>query len=147
MTAKIRAVYLDLAAQCRVFLLRRHGFAKLVRHHESRLVLAAQVAAQLQRAHALGAVHEQCNGQQVIPKIHLAAGEYGAAGDAELSMTGLALEDRAGAVGITSHAATVRANRLAVRVGPTNGPKRQPRCFIRHTSNLRHAESAGLGGK
>ena len=51
--------------------------------YEGRLVLDIQIAAQLESGHALGAVAEDGDGQQVIPHLRLATGEDGSAGGAE----------------------------------------------------------------
>ena len=58
MAAEIGAVDLDVTGQHLALVLGRHCLAQLVREHESGLVLAAQVPAELQRGTALGAVHE-----------------------------------------------------------------------------------------
>jgi len=73
-------------------LLARHGLAQLVRKDEGRLVLAVEIAAQLERRNPLGAVHEDYDGGQEIGEAHLARGEDRAASDAELVMASNALE-------------------------------------------------------
>ena len=77
-------------------LLARHRFAQLVRKDEGRLVLHVQIAADLQRGNALGAVHEDDDGGEQIGEGHLARGKDRAAGDAELVLAGNALELAAG---------------------------------------------------
>jgi dipeptidyl aminopeptidase/acylaminoacyl peptidase len=63
--AEIRAVYFDLTRDSRALGFRSENFADFVSHDESRLVLAIQVAAQLQGAMTLHAVDENRNRQEV----------------------------------------------------------------------------------
>ena len=60
------------------------GFADLVGEHESRLVLAIQVAGELQGAMSLRAIHEDRDGQEDVADWHFPACEDGAGRDAEL---------------------------------------------------------------
>ena len=66
MAAEVGAVNFDFARYGRAVRFRRQRFADFVRHHKRGLVLAIQVAAQLQGAMALGAVHEDRDGQKVV---------------------------------------------------------------------------------
>jgi hypothetical protein len=67
-----------------------------VRENEGRLVLAIEIAAHLERAMALRAVHENGDGGEDIAERHLAAGEDRSAGHAEFVAARLAFEARAG---------------------------------------------------
>ena len=62
--AEIRAVDLDLAGDGALAVSSGEGFAEFVGEHKRRLVLAIQVAAQLQGTMALRAVHEDRDGQE-----------------------------------------------------------------------------------
>jgi hypothetical protein len=108
-----------------------------VSHHESRLVLAIQVAAELQGAMALRTVHENRDRQKIVADRKLAAGENRAARHAELVIAGLALEQLAGGVGVDGGAAAARANRLAVSGGPTNQLEGLIGFLVRQTGDLR----------
>jgi hypothetical protein len=84
MTAKIRAINLDVAFQnfARVDLL-CHGFAQLVGQHKRCLVLAAQIAGKLDHGHALGGVHNDADRGQQVHEVHLATGKDRAGCDAK----------------------------------------------------------------
>ena len=70
--------------------------------NESRLVLHVQIAAQLQGAMTLRAVHEDRDGKKIVADRQLAAGEDRPGRDAELVPAGFALEQRARLVGIAA---------------------------------------------
>ena len=123
------------------------SLATLVGQHESRLVLNVQVAAQLKGADPLGPVDEDRDCQKVVADRQLATGEDRPAGQAELVIAALALEDRAAGVLVAGHTAALRAEGLAIGRSPADGAEGLVRFLIGHPRDLCHAERAGLGGK
>lgn len=106
-------------------------------HHESRLVLAIQVAAELEGAMALRAVDEDGDCQEVIADRKLTAGEDRARRDTELVIAALALEQLAGRVGVGGDAAAAGANGLALSRGPTDQFEGLVGFLVRQTGDLR----------
>lgn len=145
MTADIAAVNLDLAGRLDVLDFGREGFTDFVREDEGRLVLHVEIAAQRQRALALHLVDEDRNGKEIVADRELAAGEDGTARNGELAFTALALEDRAGLVGIDGGAAAMRADRLAFRGAPTDHAEGVAGFFLGHARDLRQRKRAGGG--
>ena len=84
MPADVAAVDLDLALGAVARLIGAHALAQLVRQDEGGFVRDIEVTAELQGTHALGAIHEDRDGHEVVPDRQLAAVEDGAAGQAEL---------------------------------------------------------------
>ena len=105
-------------------LFRRDGLAQLVGQNESRLVLAIQIARELERANAFRAVGEDRDSEKIIADRALAVVEDRPGRDAELMIAAAAFPDRTRRVGMDLEAATTRAIGLAVIVGPADAPKR-----------------------
>jgi hypothetical protein len=135
--AEICAVHFDLAGNGRAVRFRCKGFADFVSHDECRLVLAIQVAAQLQGAMTFCAVHENRDSEKVVADRKLAAGENGARRDAELVIASLALEQLAGRVVIDGGAFAAGANRLAVSGSPANQLEGLVGFLVRQTGDFR----------
>jgi DNA-binding transcriptional regulator YiaG len=99
--AEIGPINGDGAVDCRALgLLGFERFAKLVREDERALVGHAQVAPELQRSMAVGAVGEDRYGKQIIPDRALAVGKDAAASYRKLMLASLALVNLAGGVGV-----------------------------------------------
>ena len=94
MTAEIRAVNRDFARDGGVGFLGGEGFAEFVRQDEGGLVLNVKIAAQLKRAMALGAVHEDGDGEKMVWIGSLRLAKIVPDCDAELMLASLALEER-----------------------------------------------------
>ena len=138
--AEIGAVDFHGAAHFLVVHVRAHGLTDLVGHHESRLVLAIQVTAELQGGMSLGAVHEDGDCQQVVADRELAIGEDRAGRDRELVAALFAAPDRLRLVGIDGQAATRRAEGLAVVGRPPHRLESLARFLIAHTGDLSEAQ-------
>ncbi len=82
-------------------------------------MLHVQIPRELDRGQALGGVHEQADRPEKIDEGQLARGEDGAGGDAELPVTGRALEPASSAQIVDVEATAERANRSAIRLGPS----------------------------
>jgi len=80
MTAEIGTVDLNMIVKSMAVDLGCKGFPELVSQHEGRLVLAIQVAGQLQRRQALDRVDEDADRGEQVGKGHLAGSENGSAG-------------------------------------------------------------------
>ena len=134
--AEVGAVDLDLARQ-RIgrVLFGGDGLADFVAEHVGRLVLAIQVAGELQRAMALRAVGKNRDGEKVRPDRKLAAGEDRARGGRELMRARLALEKPARLVRVDRDAAAARAERLAFVLGPTDLAEAIVRFLVRKPRN------------
>ena len=129
--AEVGAVHLHGTGQGRVGRLGRHGLAELVAQHEGRLVLHVQVAAELQGAMAFGAVDEDRDGEKQGADGQLAAGEDGAGRDRELVLATPALPTLRGRELVGREATALRANRFALRLGPTDHAEAIVRLFVR----------------
>lgn len=116
---------------------RSHSFPHLVGKDESSLVLARQVATQLQGRDTLGAVAEQGDGGEVIPDRQLARGEDGAARDAELLPAAGALPNPPSGVSVYLHTTAVRAVGLPVIVRPADRNERRMRFLVRQPQHGR----------
>ncbi len=144
MTTEIGAVHFNGPFQRGVCLIRCQRFPDLVSQHVSRLVLHVEITTELQCTHALGRVREQRHCQQDIPYRQLPARKQRPGRDAELVRATLALEDATGLVLVHSVAATARANRIAVSVGPTDSAEQAPCLVFRHPRDLNHGQRPGL---
>lgn len=146
-TAEIRAINLDLASEfVGGLLFGSDGLADFVRHDVSRLVLAIQVAGELQRAMALRAVGEDGDGEQIRPDRQLAAGEDRPGRDRELMIAALALEQAARLVAVNGDAAAARAIWLAAVIRPTDLLEAIVRFLVRKPSNPSEAQApCGFG--
>ena len=71
-----------------------HGFTQLIRRHEGRFVLYAQIARQLQTADASHAVHQDRHGHMIDLDWQFAAMQHGSTGDAELLGAAIVFADR-----------------------------------------------------
>src|SRR5690606_28737712 len=102
----------------------------LVREDKRGLVLAIQIAAELQGGNALHRVGEDADRRHQIYERHLAAGEDRAGRNRELvrALTALELTTGADAVGIQT--ATARADRRAVRLMPAHALERLVSRFL-----------------
>lgn len=145
--AEIGAIHFHRARHGGVRGLSGDGLAELVSHHKGGAVLAVEIAAQLERGVALGAVGEDGDGKQVVADRELAAGEDGPAGDAELVATSGALEELAGGDEGVLEATAAGAEGFAFGLGPSDGLERLPSLVIRHAGDLREAEGAGGAGE
>lgn len=120
--AEVNSIDLDFSRQFRSGLFRRQSLTDLVREDEGRLVLAVQVAGELEGAMALCPVHEDCDSRENVAQVHLPAREERARRDRELRRASLALEDAAGLECVALKAVALRANGVAARGGPTDRP-------------------------
>jgi hypothetical protein len=145
--AEVAAVDLDTTRRHGALVLGRHSLAELVGQDESRLVLAVQVAAQLERAMPLGSVREDGDGEQVVPDGELAADEDGPGGDGELVLASPALVDAPRRVAVDLRAATLRAIGLPVIGRSPDAPESLPGFLICHARNLSETQGAGCGCK
>jgi len=96
---------------------------------------------------ALGAVHEDGDGRQIVADRKLAAGEDRPAGDAELRLAGLALEQAASGVGVDRDATALRAEGLAFGRSPADRLHGVERFVVTHPHDLGQRQSAGGGGE
>ncbi len=120
------------------------GLAQLVRQDVSRLVLATQIAAQLQRRDTLGAVHEDADRGQQIDKGHLAAGKDGAGRGREVLATGSALPLAPGRDEVRLTAAALGAKRLAAVVREADFRERLESLRIAHAIDGFQLERPGV---
>ena len=93
------------------------------------IVLHVQIPRELDRGQTLGGVHEQADRPEQIDEGQLARGEDGAGGDAELPVAGGAFEPAPGAQVVDVQAAAERADRSALRLGPSQ-PAEAPICGV-----------------
>ena len=107
-----------------------------MRQNESRLVLAIQIAAQLQRGIALSAIHEYRDSGQQVADRHLTAGKDRRRRNAELRLTALAFEYLAALVLVDRETAASRANGFAIRIGPPDTLECLVSLGIRQAQNL-----------
>jgi hypothetical protein len=112
---------------------------------KGRLVGDVEIAAQLKGALALGRVHEQGDGHEVVGHRQLAAVEDRPARDAELLAARLALEQAPGAVFVAGDAAAGRADRLTIGRVPAERPEEGERLFLAHARDREDAERPGGG--
>jgi hypothetical protein len=147
MTAEIRAVDLHHAVEVHGVIARRHRLAQLVRQDEGRLVLAGQVARELERRNALGRVDEDADGGEQIDKRHLARGEDGSRRGRELLAAGAALPlaARGDLVGIGADA--IRAEGFPAILRKADCRERAKRLAIGHAVDVLELEGPGGGGK
>ena len=144
--AEVGTIDLDLTGQGALVTVGRDGFADLMGEDEGRLVLAIQIAGELEGAVALGAVGEDRDGEQDVADRHLAGGEDGAARDAELMAARLALPQLASLVGVGRGAGATRAHRFALRLRPADQPEGVMRFLIRKPRNPSEAQApCGFG--
>ncbi len=118
-----------------------------MRHHERRPVLDVQVAGELERAVALGAVGEDGDGKEVIADRELARREDGPAGDAVLVPAPSALEQLAGSDERVLEAAAARAERLPLSRLPADSLERLPSRVVGQAGDLNEREGAGGFGE
>ncbi len=84
MAAEVGAIHFDNAGKLALSVAGADRLADFVGHHEGRLILHVEIAAELQGANAFDGVNEDRDSDEVIADRKLAAGEDGPAGDAEL---------------------------------------------------------------
>lgn len=144
-TAEIAAVDFDRAIERAANLFLRHRFAQLVREDEGRLILAVQIARQMQGGNALRTVAEDHDGGQQIDERELAAGKNRAAGDAELVIAGNALELAARADRVGLDTATTRANGFAIGFRPAHFAKGLVSLVLSHREDSLEAQCASGG--
>ena len=145
--AEVGAIDGDFAGNGFANFLGGKGLANFVGHDESGLVLAIEVARELQGTMALRAVDEDRDSQEVIANRALAAGEDRAGRDAELMVASLALEDWAGLEAVNAEATAIRASGLAVRGSPTDHAEGVAGFVVGHARNLGEAQRAGRRGE
>lgn len=92
--------------------------------HESRLVLAIEIARHLQGGDALRAIHENADRGQDVREAHLARSEDRSACHAEMMLAALALVFAARLDEIRVQRAAARACRVTVRFSPAQLAKR-----------------------
>ena len=111
-----------------------HRFAHLVQQHESGLVGDAQIAAHGERRLAFHLVAEDRDGREIGAQRQLVAGEQRPGGDAEiLGKPGIGTGARRSAAALVGiNAAALRANRLAIGVGPADLAEGPFRFSVRH---------------
>jgi hypothetical protein len=143
MPAKIRTVDFHFTEQRRAFRLSRKGFTDFVRQHERGLVLAVQIARQLQRTDALHCVSDDADRRHQIGEAHLAAGEDRAARHRKLFTAILAREATARGV-VVIERTTVRANRRAIRGRPARLAERLVILVLAGGIDRLKAEGPGL---
>lgn len=141
--AEIGAIHFNRARHGGVGSLGRYSLAQLVSHDEGRPVLDVEVAAELERAVALGAVGENGDGKQVVADRELAAGEDGPACDAVLMAATGALKQLAGCDEGVLEAAAARAEGGTISLCPPDRLERLPSRLIGHPRDLSEAEGAG----
>ncbi len=127
-----------------------HSFAQLVRQHERGLVLDVQIAGERQHALALHLVAEHRDGEQVGPQRQLVPGEERPGREREVAAARLATPARLApdpAARIAGRAATVRTDRLAVGVRPTQPQEDVLHPAVRHPHHLGQAERTCGGGQ
>ena len=135
--AEVSAIDLDLTGSLMLGDLSADRLAQLVRENERRLVLAVEVAGELQGRVALGAVHEDRHGHEDVPQGHLAGGEDGARRDGELMLAGLALPELAGRQEAMGDTLATRAHWSAIRSGPAHHAEGVESLVVRHAGDLR----------
>jgi len=135
MPRKICTIYFDGDREVNVGLFGRDCLAQLVCQDERRLVLAIEIAAQLQRAMPLRAVDEDGDGEKVVADRPLAVLKGRASGGAELVLAPRALPHRPRRKSGDCEASAARAIRLAVIVGPTDALEGGTGLFVRHAGN------------
>jgi len=133
--AEVRAVDFHMAVELGIVIRRADSFAELVTEHECRLVLHAQVAAQLERGIALCTIGENRNGGEDVSNGQLAAGKDRARRDGELGVTGLAFEDFACRIAVDRQATATRAIGVSSVVVPTDRLEGFKGGVVRHTHN------------
>ena len=144
MATEVGAINLDLTGQDHAFLLGRHDLPQFVRQDEGCPVLHVQVTPQLERGDAFERVDEDGDRQEVIAHRQLPAGKDRPAGDTELVVTRLALEDRAGGVGVDRGTVATRAYRLAIGRSPADRAERLARLGHRLISAQPNSDSSEL---
>jgi len=114
---------------------------------ESRLVLASEIATQLKRAVALGAIGENRDGEQVVADRPLAVREDRPSRDRELMAAAFAFPHGAGRQFANVEATAARAIGRAAVVGPADALKRGRRLIVRHTRHGAQRERPGGCGE
>jgi len=146
---KICAVHfnlLALAAELVALYLRCHRLTQLVSEHESRLVLATEIAGERQSRLALHLVAEDRDGGEISAQRELVKREKCVARQAEILAARHAAEpESAGRAArlIAGRTATVRAHRLAVRVSPANRREHRLGLALRQPQHFRQGERLG----
>ena len=147
--AGVHAIDVNLARQLAATLnLGTQRFAELVGEDEGRLVLAIEVAAQLERGMPFGSVGEDRDGEKVIPNSPLAVGEDRPRRHGKLIPAPGAFPELASREGVNLEATTLRAVWLAVVIGPTDRGEPGMRFLVRHARNGAQRERpCGCGKK
>lgn len=144
MPSYVRSINFADAGQLRLPLFVLDCFAEFVHQNKGALVLAVQIARELQRAIALRAVDEDCDGQEVITDGTLAVREDRASSYGELVFATAAFPDRARLEPKDLHAAAFWAIGLTVIVGPTYTPESDARLLISHAGHRAQTERFGF---
>lgn len=145
--SEVRAIDLHVTGERAFVASKAYCFAELVEQHEGRLVIAAEVTGELERAVAFGAVHEDGDCAENVAKAELAAVKDGAGRDRELFATAFALPDRTAFQVIVLKTSALRADRLTIRVSPAELSKRLRGFVIGHAKHFRERERLGGGGE
>lgn len=124
MPTEIGAINLDRVVQLQFGRLGRQRLTELMGEHEGGLVLHIEVARELQSGRPFGRVHEQADGSQQVDERKLSAGENCARRDAELVMTGRALEPTASRQVICLRTRAPRALRASIGIRPAQPAER-----------------------
>ena len=121
-----------------------------MQQHESALVRDIQIAGQRQRRLAFDLIAKDRDGREIAAQRQLVAGKQRAGRDREVLHASPATEagrafEAAAIVGVNAPA--MRADRLAVRIGPTDTAERRFRLIVLHRENGRQRKAFGGGGK
>ncbi len=126
-----------------------HSLAQLMRQHERGLVLNVQITGERQHAFALHFIAEHRDGEQVTPQRQLVPGEQRSGRERKVVAARFAAPARLAphsTTGVTGRAATVRTDRLAVGLRPTQPEEHILHAKVRHPHHLGEAERTCGGG-
>lgn len=145
--AEVRAVHFDHAGKRHVVIALRHRLAELVGQDEGGLVLAVQIARELEGADPLRRVDEDADRRQQVDEGHLARGEDRARGRRELLAAGAALPLAAGRDEVGVAAAAIRAEGFPAGLRKADRRKRLKRLVVGHAVDVLQLEGPGGGGE
>lgn len=143
--AEVRAVHFDHAGERHVVVPLGHRFAQLVGQDEGRLVLAVQIAGELEGADPLRRVDEDADRRQQVHEGHLARGEDRARGRRELLAAGPALPLAAGRDEVGVAAAAIRAEGFPAGLRKADRRERLKRLVVGHAVDVLELEGPGGG--
>src|SRR3990167_1972639 len=125
----------------------RDSFADFMREDESRFILNAKIAGELQRGKAFGGVREDADRAQKVHEREFPAGEDRSGRDRKLLAAGAAFELAARFDFISLGAAAGRANGLAAGFRPADGAEGFVSLFLACDVNILEFQGLGGGGK